>query len=446
MRAAERASGPLGDAELDIVFAPFAGARLIALAVSGGADSLALMVAADRWRRSREGRPDLLVLTVDHRLRRGSAGEARMVAAAAKARGLPHRTLVRRGPAPSSDIEAAARQARYRLLIAAAVEAGASHILTAHHRDDVAEGFLIRLARGAGVFGLAAMRREVSAGGVVIARPFLSIGRDRLAATARAAGLTPAVDAMNADPRYARARVRALLPHLAGEGLDPGRIAETAMRLADAAEAIEAAVTALIAGAVTADTFAVARLDPAAFAAAPREVRLRALARVLHAVGGEDYPPRFQGLERLLAVMETPSAAARFKRTLARTVIEQRDGKFLFYREGGREPLPAAALKPGLTIVWDHRFAVAADRRLPRGLRIAALGDDGRRAVGAAGEGTPAAALATLPAIRRGGRIIAVPSLGYFDNNISDLPIVLRPILDVRLLRPPLFPDSGGGD
>jgi tRNA(Ile)-lysidine synthase len=123
MRAAERASGPLGDAELDIVFAPFAGARLIALAVSGGADSLALMVAADRWRRSREGRPDLLVLTVDHRLRRGSAGEARMVAAAAKALGLRHRTLVRRGPAPVKDVEAHARRARYRLMIAAAAAA-----------------------------------------------------------------------------------------------------------------------------------------------------------------------------------------------------------------------------------------------------------------------------------------------------------------------------------
>jgi tRNA(Ile)-lysidine synthase len=85
MRVAERADGPLGDAELDLLFAPFVRARLIALAVSGGADSLALMVAAERWRRRRTGRPDLLVLTVDHRLRRGSGAEARMVAAAAAA-------------------------------------------------------------------------------------------------------------------------------------------------------------------------------------------------------------------------------------------------------------------------------------------------------------------------------------------------------------------------
>ncbi|CAN5129625.1 hypothetical protein BH10PSE9_BH10PSE9_25700 [soil metagenome] len=446
MRVAERASGPLGDAELDIIFAPFAGVRLIALAVSGGADSLALMVAADRWRRSRAGRPDLLVLTVDHRLRRGSAGEARMVAAAATARGLLHRTLVRRGPTPVSDVEAFARRARYRLLVAAAEEAGASHIFTAHHRDDVAEGFLIRLARGSGVFGLAAMRREVSAGGVVIARPFLSIGRDRLAATARAAGLTPVVDAMNGDPRYARARVRALLPHLAGEGLDPARIAETAMRLADADEAVEAAVTALIAGAVTADAFAVARLDPVAFAAAPREVRLRALARVLHAVGGEDYPPRFQRLERLLEAIEGAPVVGRFKRTLGGTVIEQRDGRFLFYREGGREALPTLALRPGLVTVWDHRFAVEAGPRLPARLMISPLGEDGRRTLGVAREGTPAAALATLPAVRRGKGILAVPSLGYLAKNVRELPLVLRSVLDMRLLRPPLFPEPGGGD
>src|SRR4029079_9928083 len=99
MRVAERASGPLGDAELDIIFAPFAGARLIALAVSGGADSLALMVAADRLPRNGGVPPELLDLTVDHRLRRGSAGEARMVAAVAETRGIQHRTLVRKGPA-----------------------------------------------------------------------------------------------------------------------------------------------------------------------------------------------------------------------------------------------------------------------------------------------------------------------------------------------------------
>ncbi len=165
MRDAEAADDPLGDAELDGLFATFADARLIALAVSGGADSLALMVSAARWQARRGGRPAIVVLTVDHRLRRGSSREAAAVVAAARAHGLAARILVRKGKAPSANIEAEARAARYRLLIEAARALDASHLLTAHHRDDLAETLVLRLTRGAGVFGLAAMRPAVAAGG-----------------------------------------------------------------------------------------------------------------------------------------------------------------------------------------------------------------------------------------------------------------------------------------
>src|SRR5260221_8789621 len=120
VRGAEMSSpsDALTDAELEALFAPLAAAARIALAVSGGPDSLALLAAIDRWRRS-PGRPEGLVLTVDHRLREGSEREAHRVAAIARRRGMPARVLSWRGPRPNTGIQAAARVARYCLLIAA---------------------------------------------------------------------------------------------------------------------------------------------------------------------------------------------------------------------------------------------------------------------------------------------------------------------------------------
>ncbi len=440
MRAAEP-DGPLGDHELDRLFQSLADSTRVALAVSGGADSLALLDAVDRWRRHQGATPDVIVLTVDHGLRRGSSQEAADVIAIAAARGLPGRVLTWRGPHPAANLEAAAREARYRLLLDAARRDGATHLVLAHHRDDQAETFLMRLQRGSGVFGLAAMRPLVPAGGVTIARPFLDVPRVRLAATTAAAGLDPVEDAMNADPRFARARLRRIMPLLAAEGFDPALIADTARRLAEAAAAIDAAASALIAATVETDALAVARLEPMPFNAAPVAVRRRVLVRLLLAIGGEDYPPRSERLERLAAAMEAHTEG-RFKRTLAGTVVERRAGRFLIYREIGRSGLAGHALKAGYDGVWDHRFRVVAGEGMPSGMVLGPLGEEGRRSVGATAGAAPAGALAALPALRRRDRILAVPQISYVDANLSGpLPVEVHAVVAKRLAEPPLFPD-----
>ena len=262
----------LAGPEVAALFAPLAAAPVIALAVSGGGDSLALLVAADHWRTSGK-RPRVIVLTVDHGLSPGSDAVAAGVAAIARGRSLEARVLTWRGTKPSGDIEAAARDARYRLLVAAAREAGATHLVTAHSLDDQAETFLMRLERGSGVFGLAAMRREIDLDGLILFRPFLAVPRTRLAATTLGAGLAAHDDPMNADSRFLRVRMRELLPALAAAGIDAAALADTAARLACAANAIDVAVDRLVAAAVTADAFAVATLRTNVFAAAADEVR-----------------------------------------------------------------------------------------------------------------------------------------------------------------------------
>ena len=440
MRPADEPSeAPLADDELDALFAPLADARLIALAVSGGADSLALLDAVERWPKRQV---PAIVLTVDHGLRRGSRIEASRVAGIARRRGMEARVLAWKGPRPQSDIEGAARAARYRLLLEACRLAGASHLLLAHHQGDLAETFLLRLKRGGGVFGLAAMRPWLDLGDIVIVRPFLGLPRARLAATTAAAKLVPVDDPMNADPRFDRARVRRLLPRLAEEGLDPASLAAAALRLADAADAIDHGATMLLAEAVEADEFAVAWLDAARFSAAPHAVRMRALARILTAVGGDDYPPRHERLAALHdAIVARPS---RFKRTLAGTIVEARAGRFAFYREMGREELPTIALKPGFRGFWDHRFAVEVGKGAPAGLSLGPLGEAGRREFGPFDQDHPVGAVAALPALRRRGRIVGVApfSSGFPPGAASS--VTVRAILGERLRRPPLFPDSAG--
>mgnify|MGYP001095828358 CR=1 FL=1 len=434
MRAVE-AAAPVTEGELDSLFADIAGVARIALAVSGGADSLALLDCVDRWRK--HGRAtDVTLLTVDHRLRPESADEAAMVADIAVGRGLRHRILAWDGLHPERDVKAAARHARYGLLLGATREAGASHLLVAHHRDDQAETFLMRLARGSGLFGLAAMRPSLQAGEVTILRPFLDLPRSRLAATTAAAGLVPADDPMNHDPRFERARIRRLMPLFAAEGLDPAMLAATAARLRMAADAIDRAADAAIARHVTTDAMAVASAGRDLFSA-PEEVRRRVLVRILMAVGGEPYPPRSERLEALDRAM-AEHGKGRFKRTLAGTVIEWRGGKFAFHRELGREGIAAVALVPGSAFTFDGRFRVEAGEGLPAGLTLSALGEAGRLAIGATAGEAPAGAIAALPAIRRETAILAVPSIGFGD---VSLPVAVRPVLAAKLARPALFPD-----
>src|SRR5580700_5510022 len=168
---------PISARQAKSLFADWKHAPGIVLAVSGGPDSIALMWLAARWRGALARGPRLIAVTVDHGLRTEAAREARDVKRLARTLDLPHRTLRWHGTKPKAGLPAAARVARYRLLAQAARANGATHILTAHTRDDQAETLLMRLVRGSGIAGLAAMARQSERDGVFIARPFLNISK-----------------------------------------------------------------------------------------------------------------------------------------------------------------------------------------------------------------------------------------------------------------------------
>lgn len=273
-----------------------------AVAVSGGGDSLALMLLLARWANA-EGRPLPVVLIVDHGLRDDSAAEAKAAARAARAAGLKSHVLTWQGAKPRADLEAAAREARYRLMGEWCRGHRLKALYVAHNREDLAETFLLRLARGSGLDGLAAIPPlgafPLSGfAGLMVARPLLGVGRSELRGFLATQGFGWAEDPMNADPRFARARLRAAWPELEKLGLTPRRIAGAARHLARARETLEAATARFLAdhshfegGTMT--------LDGMALAALPRELGLRALAAALGRVSGAAYRPRFERLERL---------------------------------------------------------------------------------------------------------------------------------------------------
>ncbi|BBE74059.1 tRNA lysidine(34) synthetase TilS [Oharaeibacter diazotrophicus] len=362
---------PVGDDEARDLLAPLEGLAAVGVAVSGGPDSTALLLIADRWARATSAPPDLHVLTVDHGLRTAARAEAEAVAALAGRLGRPAEILVwdHAGAPPAADLQAAARAARYSLLADAARRRGLAAVLLAHTRDDVAETFLIRLARGSGLAGLAAMRPERIVDGVRFLRPLLAVPKARLAATVAAAGLVAADDPSNRADRFLRARIRATLPALAALGLTPERLAATAHRLARAAAVVEAATADLRAGAVT-DHGGVFAVDAVALAAAPAEVGLRLLSDLARAVRPGDYGPRAAPLE---AWLDAFAAGAAPRRTVAGVVLDARRRRAVWlYAEAGRAGFPVLALdRPGRH-VWDGRFAVDVAVAPPPGARVVA--------------------------------------------------------------------------
>jgi tRNA(Ile)-lysidine synthase len=314
------------------LFASFPASGRVILAVSGGADSTALMVLAQRWRRRRARGPEFVAATVDHGLRPGSQSEAKAVGALARRLGLKHEILNWRGAKPKTGVEAAARAARYRLLAELARRLGAEAIATAHTMDDQAETVLMRLAAGSGPAGLAGMRPRDARHGIVLLRPFLGLRKARLVATLGRAGIAWVDDPMNADPAFARARLRAAGTVLAREGLTAERVARLAERMARYEEAVAAAVEA--ARARVANPHLPGRLDGRALIAAPEEVALRLLAAAIVGTGAPcaaEKPLRLQRLEALWQDLRAAIAAGRpMKRTLAEALVTiHRDGAVL---------------------------------------------------------------------------------------------------------------------
>ncbi len=424
---------------------PFEPSPTVAVALSGGPDSMALCLLADRWARGRGG--SVLALTVDHRLRPDSAAEAQIVAGWLGARRIAHRVLPWRHPGGQGSVQAAARGARYRLLEQACAEAGILHLLLAHTLDDQAETVLLRLSKGSGIDGLAAMAPLRETAQIRLLRPLLGIGKRRLQATCRGSGQGWIEDPSNSAQRFARGRLRAVSAALREEGLTPARLADTARRAGRARSALEIATASLMARAVSVYPEGYVLIDRDLLMQAPEELALRALSRCLLTVGAGDHPPRLDRLERLYQALRDNAGAA--GRTLAGCrVVPDKAGRLLMCRE----PIAAETKSLGRSadissepVPWDGRFRITPPSgRLPDGLEIRRLGGPGRailRSEGMAADRLPAIAALSLPAIWHGDRLFALPQFVTLQSahNSCKVPVCGVRFVPSRRLTDPVF-------
>ncbi|WP_185983316.1 tRNA lysidine(34) synthetase TilS [Aureimonas mangrovi] len=338
----------------------------VVLAVSGGADSLLLLVLAGE-NRARLGRP-ITVVTVDHGLRMESGAEAEAVREAAAHYGLPHHTMKWRGPQGSGNLSAQAREGRYALLAQAAREASAGAVITAHHQDDQIETHLLAAERGEGKGRQAAMRRaRALAPGVTLLRPFLALARTRIEASLRARGLEWAEDPTNRDARYARTRMRAILkamPH-AERQRHLARIAA----LAAARDQLDSEVAAFLAPAIV-DTAGMVSTSLGEWRGASPAVRAAALSRILTAVSGGSKPPTAFQARRLA---ERIGEGGTFVATLAGCRLEVRPDRLCAAREFGRTGPRELVIEGGAAVLFDGRFEIGVPQEWT-GARVVSLG------------------------------------------------------------------------
>jgi tRNA(Ile)-lysidine synthase len=288
----------------------------LGVAVSGGADSLALLLLAQ------VALPGgIEAATVDHGLRAESAAEAEAVAAICAELGVIHERLT--VEIATGNLQARARAARYRALAEWSARRGLAAVATAHHADDQAETVLMRLNRGSGVAGLAGVRPAELIEGIQVLRPLLGWRKRELEDLCRAAGLTPARDPSNADPRFDRARMRAALAE--AEWLDPAAIARSAEHLRDADQTLDWAAEHEWNSRVTHEPD-VLTYRPLA----PRAVRLRILARMI-AVFGES--ARGSAVAALLDALESGGGG-----TLGGALATSKCGVWRVRREPPRAP------------------------------------------------------------------------------------------------------------
>lgn len=273
-------------------------AEHIAVGVSGGADSLALVLKLQE-ELAAEGKK-ITALTVDHRLRPESGREAAYVAEIMKKYGIAHHILVWEGEKPESGIEEAAREARYALLKEWCAAHGVSVLAVAHHERDQAETFLMRLQRGSGVDGLCAMSPITCRDGLTLIRPFLNKSPEELRIYLKKKGIDWVEDPSNQSDDFLRVKIRKFIPELEKNlGLDVRRLAETAAVLQRTRNYLEKQCDIFIKKHVRYWEKIACSFSLNALAELHDEMVFRVLTRLLREVGRRRYIPRAEDVERL---------------------------------------------------------------------------------------------------------------------------------------------------
>jgi tRNA(Ile)-lysidine synthase len=410
----------MSDAALLSAFSPLEHFSSAAIAVSGGPDSIALMHLARRWAPLARNAPSLTVITVDHGLRPESRAEAEFVRAQAQRLRLACIILTWAGAKPKTGIQAAARRARYDLMMAHCRAQDIACLVTAHNADDQAETFLMRLRRGSGLDGLAAMATVSEHGDVPLVRPLLRFSKARLAAYLRSEGLPFVRDPANVNMAFERVRLRHAMRALASAGVAPPALVLSTARLGRARHALSHAANAFLEQNFLVTPLGQGEIGLGMFQELSEDIALRVLSQALALIGGRAEPPRMAKAERLLEGLR----AGKREAVLGGCLIIVAGGKLRFYREPGRTGGSAVVCEAGSTFVWDGRFVLTFAKDFEAGVSVAPLGEKGwaicRQDLKMRGIALPGRLAAlTTPALWREGRLLCAPHLTFTDASLA---------------------------
>lgn len=340
--------------DLHTLFAPVAHENNIGLAVSGGADSLGLMLLVHQWGQLHDVDTKITVYSVDHQLRKESVDECRLVAELATELGFETRTLTWQGIKPETGVQAGARIARYQLISKAMERDGVQVLLTGHHKQDQSETILMRLAHSSGISGLAGIRDFSTVEGVKLFRPLLNISREQLKAMVVEAGYVPVHDPSNSHEKYERVRWRKILPQLETLGMNGDVLTRFALRMGRADTALSKIAQGIFIKSVTVDQFGVYSFPLALFKNQPDEIAIRIIECLVRCASGNNGGELSQ-FEKLHSEVLGLSFNGR---VIAGCKLEIWRDNLVVFREAGKISGERVLLGAKEEIVWDQRFVL----------------------------------------------------------------------------------------
>ena len=399
----------------------------IALAVSGGPDSTAMMQIAALSKKLKNN--NVTVIVVDHGLREESKNEANIVGQNAKLLGFKFKILKWDGVKPKTRIQEIARKTRYKLMTSWCKKKGIEKLFLAHHLDDQVETFLMRLGKGSGVDGLAVMNYVTEISSLKLVRPFLEIPKTRFIKILSITNLEWISDPSNFSSDYKRSRIRKILPILSKEGINSKQIGLVIKRMRSAKDALNTQTNILLKKYLSnVDNVAYFLNKELLKDVKEKEILLRVLEKIFMNISGSIYPPRRNKLENILSwILKNNNIKAK---TLTGVVVRKRKSELIFYREPD-DCYKSVNIRP-LTSrysCWDDRFFLKANKS--NDLQIRALGDVGikilkeEKILKRQGfQNVPLSAWKTVPGVWSKKRLISVPTLGYCKQ--KDLKIYIK--------------------
>ncbi|MFO0389547.1 MAG: tRNA lysidine(34) synthetase TilS [Alphaproteobacteria bacterium] len=392
----------------------------LAVAVSGGSDSMAMLLLVHDWAKQHGGKA--IALTVDHGLRQESAREATQVAAWCQSLDIEHHTLVWKGPKPSAGKQEAARNARYSLLTAWCRNNDIQHLFTAHHLEDQGETLFFRLARGSFIKGLAGIPMVSMLDGIRLIRPLLGNTKQELQDYLKERKQPWLEDPSNQSMAYTRNIIR---NNLAGTDISI-RAGVIANCFGTIRNILENKIVSQLTNVVLIDDAGFIRLDKTAFLALPEIMAIEALSFALKSVSGTDTHIRTEQLQTLHKHLQHEQDFR--KRNLTGCIIGYHKKKdcFLINREPAATTPPTAFTRDTKAL-WD-RFEVhfsSVQEEEPT-LTVGALGADGlayidRSTLPKQYMALPAYIFYAFPAFWRLEELVAVPHIKYVNPKYAHL-------------------------